>query len=98
MILADRWFFIIPLSCILIYGASYDLSGVVAAITIGYTGSGTLLAQIVFRSDWAVVALQYREGNDADMAIESEAEIDEEDDVDDDDEEESDDDSSTGFG
>ena len=34
VILADRWFFIIPLSCILIYGASYDLSGVVAAITI----------------------------------------------------------------
>lgn len=94
VILAHRWFFVIPLSCVLIYSISYDLECVVAAITLGYSGAGTLLARMVFRSDWAQAALRYRDDSgalDPGLAIESEAEVQE-------DEEESEDDSSTGFG
>ena len=100
VILANRWFLIIPLSCILIYPASYDLSGVAAAITVGHTCAGTLLARLVFQSDWAAAARQYQEdsgGIDPGLAIESEQERDEGAD-DEEGEEESEDDSSTGFG
>ncbi|KAL7535951.1 hypothetical protein ACHAXR_006824 [Thalassiosira sp. AJA248-18] len=42
----------VPLAAIFVYGCHFDLQGLVAAVTIGYSVSGTALMYLLLRSNW----------------------------------------------
>mmetsp|Transcript_16330 Transcript_16330/g.32884 ORF Transcript_16330/g.32884 Transcript_16330/m.32884 type:complete len:825 (-) Transcript_16330:10-2484(-) len=99
VVLANRWLFIVPLGFTLIYSSLYDLLCVAGAIAAGYTIGGTILANMIIRSDWAVAAqLQREELGDVDAGYAMDMEDAIEDEEEGAEEEESEDDSSTGFG
>lgn len=94
VILLDRWLFIIPMGCVLVYAANYDILAVAGVLAAGYAIGGTILARSVIHSDWNAVAgeaVEDYQDADAGLGLESDDEIEEED-------EEESEDSSTGFG
>lgn len=46
------WFITLPLAAISVYIFNLDLQGLVAAVVIGYSLTGSMMAYILLRSDW----------------------------------------------
>ena len=46
------WLVTVPLGAIFVYACNFDLSGLVAAVSIGYSVSGTVLMYLLVRTNW----------------------------------------------
>lgn len=46
------WLVTVPLGALFVYGMNFDLQGLVAAVTLGYSVSGTVLMYLLIRSNW----------------------------------------------
>lgn len=42
----------VPIGAVFVYGYNFDLQGLVAAVTIGYSVSSTVLLYLLIRSNW----------------------------------------------
>ena len=52
MKLLTTWVFVIPFAVILVYGANFNLLGLIAALVLGCTLRGVTNAYLIFTSDW----------------------------------------------
>ena len=52
MKLLTTWVFVIPFAVILVYGANFNLLGLIAAMVLGCTLRGATNAYLIFSSDW----------------------------------------------
>ena len=98
-ILLCRWLLTMPLACLYIFKATFDLPSITSALAVGYMTSTTLLAWRLHKSDWTFYSnLALEDAMPEDLGLldaeESEGEEEEEDDFDFDDESSD----STGFG
>eukprot|EP00591_Stephanopyxis_turris_P011237 CAMPEP_0195526380 /NCGR_PEP_ID=MMETSP0794_2-20130614/27418_1 /TAXON_ID=515487 /ORGANISM="Stephanopyxis turris, Strain CCMP 815" /LENGTH=309 /DNA_ID=CAMNT_0040657051 /DNA_START=140 /DNA_END=1069 /DNA_ORIENTATION=- len=50
--LVCSWFITVPLAAFLVYSLTINLQGVVSAVVIGYSFTGTIMACVLLRSDW----------------------------------------------
>ena len=46
------WLVTLPLAATFVYAANYNLEGIVSAIVVGYSATGTVLLYILLQSDW----------------------------------------------
>jgi hypothetical protein len=60
-ILACRWFLILPLASVCIFGYRFDLVAVACAMAIGYAVAASTLAMFVFQSDWEKLSRELQE-------------------------------------
>jgi len=98
-ILLCRWLMTMPLAALYIFGTTYELPAVGAALSVGYMTSSAILAWRLYRSDWSLYARLARDevmpGEDfEDLGLLEGDEEEDEDDIDFDD----DSSDSTGFG
>lgn len=59
----SSWFVTIPVALFFSIYCNFDLSGIVAAVIVGYSTSGMIQAYILLRSDWGHIAKTIQEYN-----------------------------------
>jgi Na+-driven multidrug efflux pump len=60
-VLSCRWFLILPLASICIFGYEFDLVAVACAMAIGYAVAASTLAMFVFQTDWERLSREVQE-------------------------------------
>ena len=73
----SSWGVTLPLAAISVYALNFDLQGVVASVSVGYSICGMMMAYVMMTSDWKELSVYIQERNAETGEMESDSEEDE---------------------